>query len=160
MTAYGTGAERGWRKVALVGALAVVMMGMLAGCTQLMAMVHGRVERPAPSEFGMGPRASASGAYRATLETAGPLRVRRMQTVKLSLRTAAGEPVEGASIVVDGGMPQHGHGLPTQPKVTRSLGDGTYQVEGVKFNMGGWWELRFRIASAAGTDSVTFNLDL
>jgi len=30
----------------------------------------------------------------------------------------------------------------------------------VKFNMGGWWVVRFAIASAAGTDTVTFNLSL
>jgi hypothetical protein len=29
-----------------------------------------------------------------------------------------------------------------------------YLVEGVKFNMGGWWVVRFAIASAAGTDTV------
>jgi hypothetical protein len=30
----------------------------------------------------------------------------------------------------------------------------------VKFNMGGWWVVRFAIASGAGTDTVTFNLSL
>jgi hypothetical protein len=33
-------------------------------------------------------------------------------------------------------------------------------VEGVKFNMGGWWVVRFAITSSAGTDTVTFNLGL
>jgi hypothetical protein len=123
-------------------------------------MMHGRAERPAESEFGLGPRASAGGVYVATIEPLEPLRVRRMQRVRLTLRTAGEAAVEGATIVVDGGMPQHGHGLPTTPKVTRDLGGGVYLVDGVKFNMGGWWELKFRIASAAGTDSVAFNLDL
>ena len=57
-------------------------------------------------------------------------------------------------------MPQHGHGLPTRPRVTRNLGDGVYEIEGVRFNMGGWWELKLAIDSAAGADSVTFNLNL
>jgi hypothetical protein len=83
-----------------------------------------------------------------------------MQTVRVTVRDADGRAIDEAQISIDGGMPQHGHGLPTRPKVTQRLGDGTYQVEGVKFNMGGWWELKFRIDSAAGTDSVTFNLDL
>jgi hypothetical protein len=108
----------------------------------------------------MGPRASAGGRYSATLEAPEPLRVRRMQSVRVMVRTAAGAPVDDARITIDGGMPQHGHGLPTAPRVTRALGNGAYQVEGLKFNMGGWWELRFRISSAAGPDSVTFNLDL
>jgi hypothetical protein len=57
-------------------------------------------------------------------------------------------------------MPQHGHGLPMQPRVTAALGDGAYQVDGVRFNMGGRWELKFGIASVAVTDTVTFNLKL
>jgi hypothetical protein len=80
--------------------------------------------------------------------------------VKLTVLTADGLPVKSASIEVDGGMPEHGHGLPTRPRVTAELTEGTYQVDGVRFNMGGWWELKFHIAAAAGRDSVTFNLDL
>jgi hypothetical protein len=53
-------------------------------------------------------------------------------------------------------MPQHGHGLPTRPRVTRELAGGVYEVGGVRFNMGGWWELKFTI----GGDTVTFNLGL
>jgi len=30
----------------------------------------------------------------------------------------------------------------------------------MKFNMGGWWVVKFQLASAAGTDSVVFNLKL
>jgi len=151
--------KSGWRKGLKLGGAAVLGL-LLLGCTHLVMMMHGGVEPPPASEFGYGPRASAGGLYEVALEPAEPLRTRRMQTVKLTLRTAAHAPVEGATIAVDGGMPQHGHGLPTGPRVTQALGDGTYRVEGVKFNMSGWWELRFRIASAAGTDSVTFNLDL
>ncbi len=152
MIGYGSGRMRA------AGLAAVAVMGLfLGGC---MTMRHGGAERPAASEFGLGPRASGGGAYLVTVEPAAPLRVRRMQSAKLVVRTADRAPVEGARITIDGGMPEHGHGLPTEPRVTRALGAGVYQVEGLKFNMGGWWELRFRIASAAGTDSVTFNLDL
>jgi hypothetical protein len=37
-------------------------------------------------------------------------------------------------------------------------GEGRYLIEGVRFNMGGWWELRLDISSPAGEDGVTFNL--
>ena len=58
-------------------------------------------------------------------------------------------------------MPQHGHGLPTKPRVTRALGHGDHLVEGMKFNMGGWWVVKFHVASAtAGADSVVFNVKL
>jgi hypothetical protein len=57
-------------------------------------------------------------------------------------------------------MPQHGHGLPTKPVVTRTLGDGTYVVDGMKFNMGGWWIVTVGIDGESGRDVVTFNLKL
>ncbi len=76
----------------------------------------------------------------------------------VALATPAGEPVLHAQIDVDGGMPQHGHGLPTKPRVTRELGDGRYLIEGVKFSMPGWWELRLQVNTAErGSDAVTFN---
>jgi hypothetical protein len=73
---------------------------------------------------------------------------------------ASGNSVDEATIAIDGGMPQHGHGLPTRPRVTKALGNGTYQIDGVRFSMGGWWEFRLAITTAAGTDTVTFNLAL
>ena len=39
-------------------------------------------------------------------------------------------------------------------------GEGRYRIEGVKFSMSGWWELKFDISAPAGTDTVTFNLVL
>jgi hypothetical protein len=57
-------------------------------------------------------------------------------------------------------MPQHGHGLPTQPQVTQSLGNGDYLVEGMKFQMAGWWVVDFNIDSAGQRDNVRFNLIL
>lgn len=146
------------RRLAL--GLAVTSVLGLGACGMLMSAMHGGKDRPPAEEFGLGPRASAGGRFRATLEPAQPLRAGRIQTVRLQLRDSAGQALDGATITVDGGMPQHGHGLPTRPRVTRSLGAGAYQVDGVKFNMGGWWELKFRVATPAGPDSVTFNLDL
>lgn len=88
-----------------------------------------------------------------------PVEINRMHRWVLTLRSNDGKPVEGAAILVDGGMPDHGHGLPTAPKVTKYLGDGRYLVEGVRFNMTGWWQLRFAIGEPT-SDRVTFNLDL
>ena len=133
----------------------------LTACSHAMMMIHGnRAIRPAASEFGLGPRASAGGRYVATLEPARPLRPRQMQTVRVIVRDAEGRAIDEARISIDGGMPQHGHGLPTRPRVTRSVGDGIYEIEGVRFNMGGWWEFRLAIASSSGADIVTFNLAL
>ena len=133
----------------------------LTACSHTMMMLHGTgARRPAPGEFGLGPRTSANGRYVATLEPAGPLRPRQMQTVRVIVRDGDGHAMDEAQISIDGGMPQHGHGLPTRPRVTRSLGEGIYEIEGVRFNMGGWWEFKLAIAGPRGTDTVTFNLNL
>ena len=106
-------------------------------------------------------KVSAHRLYRASVRPAVvPIPVRRLQSWTLHIDAADGRPVDDATITMNGGMPQHGHGLPTSPRVTRALGSGDHLVEGVKFNMGGWWVVRFTIASAAGTDTVTFNLSL
>lgn len=141
--------------------LAVAIVIAMTVVSHALAMASAAsVPRPAASEFGLGPRASANGRYVATLEPAGPLRPRQMFTVRVTVRDAEGRGVDAAQISIDGGMPQHGHGLPTRPRVTKALGNGAYEIEGVRFNMGGWWEFRLAIAGAQGADTVTFNLDL
>jgi hypothetical protein len=106
-------------------------------------------------------RTSEGGVYRATIRPPGDsIPQGKLQSWTLHLETATGTPVDTAKVMVDGGMPQHGHGLPTKPRVTRQLGNGDHAVEGLKFNMGGWWVVKFAIAGSAGTDSVTFNLKL
>jgi hypothetical protein len=106
-------------------------------------------------------RTSASGVYRGTIRPQGDsIPQGRLQRWTLHLETADGVPVDSAQVVVDGGMPQHGHGLPTKPRVTRALGNGDHLVEGLKFNMGGWWVVKFRVNAAAGSDSLVFNIQL
>ena len=106
-------------------------------------------------------RTSEAGLYRATIRPQGDsIPKGKLHRWVLHLETANGAPVDGCDIAVDGGMPQHGHGLPTKPRVTRALGNGDHLVDGMKFNMGGWWVVKFRVASAAGSDSVVFNLKL
>ena len=90
-----------------------------------------------------------------------PPPINQLHTWTVRVTTPDGQPVEGAKISVDGDMPQHGHGLPTRPQVTRYLGDGRYLVEGMKFQMGGWWVADFTIADTAGlADTVRFNFIL
>ena len=118
------------------------------------------VRKPAAQEFGFGPRESANQKYTVYLKPNEALRLRKLQNLRILVLDAAGRPVEGARITVDGGMPEHGHGLPTQPKVEKSLGGGMYDIEGLRFSMGGWWEVKLAIDSPQGEDRVTFNLSL
>ncbi|HET8747390.1 MAG TPA: cytochrome c peroxidase [Ramlibacter sp.] len=103
-------------------------------------------------------KASAEGKYHVTLvppETAPA--INQMHSWQVKLATPGGKPVHGARFTVGGGMPQHGHGFPTQPRVEREIADGTYLLEGMKFSMPGWWEVKLAIQGAEGGDRVTFN---
>ena len=78
----------------------------------------------------------------------------------LHIETAAGDPVEGATVTIDGDMPAHGHGMPTQPQVTADLGGGDYRVEGMAFQMGGYWIIDVSVTAGDRTDLIRFGLDL
>lgn len=150
--------RRSWKRFARPVAIAAAVVASSA-CGHLMMM--GRdVPRPAAAEFGAGPRSSVKQTYTATLQPSQPLRLRQLLTVPVLISDANGRPVDSAVISVDGGMPEHGHGLPTQPRVKPGPGAGMYEIEGLRFSMGGWWELKLAIESPAGADSVTFNLSL
>jgi hypothetical protein len=147
------------RTYTLAAALVATLIVTLSACGAIM-MGRGHRERPAASEFGPGPRTSAHGLYVAKLEDAATLKPRKMYTLQVSVANTAGEAITNATITIDGGMPQHGHGLPTRPRVTKNHGDGKYEISGLRFNMGGWWELKLTITTPAGTDTVTFNLSV
>ena len=106
-------------------------------------------------------RQSDNGLYIMTIQPSqDPIPINSIHTWKLHVETPSGEVVENATITVDGDMPEHGHGLPTQPKVTQHLGNGDYLVEGVKFQMTGWWVMDFDVTMDGQTDHVQFNLRL
>lgn len=102
-------------------------------------------------------RESAQGLFRVsfTSETEPPP-VHAIHRWRIHLETLDGEAIEGAWIRVDGGMPEHQHGLPTQPQVTQDLGGGDYLVEGMKFSMGGYWVLDLAITAGDRSDDVRF----
>ena len=142
------------RSLARVAAIVtLVAAGSLSGC-----MVFAKP--PANLDYSR-TRTSEAGHYRATIHPQGDsIPQGRLHRWTLHLETVNGAPVDSAKLLVDGGMPQHGHGLPTKPRVTRDLGNGDHLVEGMKFNMGGWWVVKFRVAAAQGPDSLVFNLKL
>jgi hypothetical protein len=78
----------------------------------------------------------------------------------LHVESADGVPVENAKIEVNGGMPEHDHGLPTQPRVTEELGDGDYRLDGVRFHMRGYWEITVTVVTEEGSSVVVIPLQL
>jgi len=103
-------------------------------------------------------RPTADNKFVVTLQPpATPAAINQLHSWKVKLASPAGAPIAHARIKVDGGMPQHGHGLPTRPLVTQELPGGTYVIEGMKFSMTGWWEVKLAIDAPEGADKVTFN---
>lgn len=114
----------------------------------------------APSNLDQSLRKATDGArYVVALQPpADPIAVNRLHSWQIAVASPAGAPVLHAHIDVDGGMPQHGHGFPTRPRVTQELGEGRYLLEGMKFSMTGWWEIRLKVRSdESAEDTVTFN---
>lgn len=90
----------------------------------------------------------------------GPPEINRMHSWILHVETDGGDPVEGAEIEADGGMPAHDHGLPTRPRVTEELGDGDYRLDGVRFHMSGYWEMVISIKGDGYEGTVVVPLTL
>lgn len=106
-------------------------------------------------------RITDDGAFEVTITSElDPLAINAIHSWIIHVEMPDGQLVEDATISVDGGMPQHNHGFPTAPEVTEELGGGDYRLEGVRFSMTGWWELKLTIEAGGQSDSVTFNIVL
>jgi hypothetical protein len=137
-----------------------ILLMPILGPRYLHPMMMG--DQPAPSNLDTSTsRFSDAGLFNVSWNSdSGTPPLNQIHSWTLHVETADGQPVEGATILVDGGMPQHGHGLPTSPEVTADLGNGDYRVEGMKFQMLGFWEVKFNISADGQSDSITFNLIL
>lgn len=102
---------------------------------------------------------SSAGHYKVAIVAPTPApALNQLHSWKVKLAAADGHPIKGAEFTVGGGMPQHGHGFPTKPRVTREVEEGTYLLEGMKFSMTGWWDLKLGIRGSEGLDAVTYNI--
>lgn len=136
---------------------ALVALGMItAQHAQAQMNPHGGV--PMTAERAPGPVQSEQGAFLVEFLLPERLRTGPLFRAELKLTDEHGEPVDSAHIEVDGGMPEHGHGLPTSPRVTRQLGAGHYLVEGLRLSMRGRWVFSFAIVSPDRRDRVHFEV--
>ena len=156
MSGRGTGLASLWRYLLAGLGLAALLAGILA----IVYLTAPRSAQFAGLDISRS-KNTASGLFVASFQPErGVVRQGELQSWLLTLKTVKGAPVEGAAITVSGGMPQHSHGLPTSPQATDYLGDGRYRIDGLKFTMSGWWQSRFAISAAAGSDTVVFNVVL
>lgn len=89
-----------------------------------------------------------------------PLGINRMHSWRLRLTDADGAPVANARFEVQGGMPDHDHGLPTRPEVTDEVEPGVYLLQGLRFHMPGRWLIEFDIGLGEDADSASLEFEL
>lgn len=89
-----------------------------------------------------------------------PLEINRMHSWRLRLTDAAGAPVTNARFEVQGGMPDHDHGLPTRPEVTEEIEPGVYLLQGLRFHMPGRWLIEFGIRLGEDADRASLEFEL
>ncbi len=151
-----------------ISALTLLLIALLAT-----ACAAGAPDEPTPAMEGMAmaempddldtstTRMTEQGSFQVSINSSlDPLVINQIHSWTVHVETPDGEPVEEAEIAVSGGMPQHNHGFPTAPEITEELGGGDYLLEGVKFSMTGWWELKLAINAGDQSDNVTFNIML
>ncbi len=129
------------RRTWLVGGVLLVLIAIVALAARMSYV---------PADLDMrSEKFSAAGLYQVRYTAPQPIPLHELHGWELWIEDASGRPVTKAQITVDGDMPQHGHGLATQPRVTSELGEGGYLVEGIKFQMGGWWFVEFEVEGGA-----------
>ncbi len=88
------------------------------------------------------------------------LDINRMHKWRITVTDRQGHAVSGASIEIEGGMPEHDHGLATNPRMTAERAPGEYLIEGMKFHMNGYWEIILSIRTPAASEVVKFDLTI
>lgn len=90
--------------------------------------------------------------------------------VEAVVRTRTGEPLETGSVTLDARMPQHNHGMMTDPVDLPAScpeggsppcprPEGRYRTEGFKFHMTGEWTITAQVDGPLGSDSTSFVFD-
>ncbi len=104
-------------------------------CCSLIAKENNKVEVSQESQQAI---------YQSKLECQKSLTTGSFQNCWLTLLNA-NKPVINAVIFINGGMPEHSHGLPTSPKIVWSEDKSVYLIQGLKFSMPGQWSLNFKV---------------
>lgn len=152
----------GWGATQIAAALValVAVLGMLGcGAHEESGASGDSLDPSAMAHPAPGSAPTQAGLYQVSISPeAGAVPLGRIHDWVVEVRTADGEAFVPARLAFDGGMPQHGHGFLTAPRVTRSLGTGRLLVEGVKFHMGGDWTLRVEVVGPGGPDVAVFRV--
>jgi hypothetical protein len=89
-----------------------------------------------------------------------PLSINQIHSWHVRVLDRNDEILELEELNIFGGMPEHDHGLPTQPEVTTRLDNGDYLLEGVRFHMQGHWQLQVELQLNGVEDTAIIDFDL
>lgn len=104
-------------------------------------------------------KASEQGVFRVSIwPEDGEIPLRRLHAWVVRVEDANGARMVPILLTIDGGMPQHGHGLDTRPRIVQPLQNGDYRIDGMKFHMGGVWQLKLKIATDDLADVANFEV--
>ncbi len=104
---------------------------------------------------------SKNNHYQVDLQCDHPPTLSGFQNCELTLSNQS-KQIAIANIIIEGGMPEHHHGLPTTPKISWDEDNKTYIIKGLKFSMPGSWQLTFLIDKTADLprDIATINFKI
>lgn len=151
----------------LVSVISVV--GIVSGC-QEPHDGHARLEEATASDSASISSASndnhyfsesENGLYRAEIwPVSGKIDIGKLHSWQLRIGNANEQPVSDLRVEIGGGMKGHGHGLPTQPRLTKALGNSEFLMEGFRFNMDGLWTISLQVGSSSGVDRLNFQIQV
>jgi hypothetical protein len=84
-----------------------------------------------------------------------------LYTWLVEVRDAQGQALDGASVVAEPTMPDHGHG--TFPRLTQGVGNGQtgqFVLADMDLFMAGTWRIELQISRGDVSDTVQFHFDL
>ena len=139
---------------------ALATLGAVATCL-LSPLIAGAAPHSGESAAQAYTRPTAGGYYRVTISPAiHPIPISQIHNWTIHVESADGVAFMPRQLVINGGMPGHGHGLPTKPNISRYLGNGDFLVEGMMFQMPGRWQLIVGVTGPQGPDQAVFDVDI
>jgi hypothetical protein len=135
------------------------------------AACHAPADAPAPA-WGA-PKVTQSGRYKVGLELIpDPPKLGELFVVHAAFTELNGTPIEDGQVKLNARMPQHNHGMETDPQNDPGICDqalangatckhpgGIYETTGFKFHMGGPWTITVDVVGPRGADSTSFVYD-
>lgn len=97
---------------------------------------------------------TAQALYRVTLHPPLEIGINRYQTWGIFIEDATGKALDQAVVDLRADMPAHGHGLLAQPRIVPGRAPGRYRVEGLRFHMPGYWEIRIQVNQGGKADAL------